>query len=418
MNILRIPEKLQPLFSPKRYKVMHGGRGGGKSWAAAGVLLVLAAQKPLRILCAREIQRSIRESVYRLLCDRIQDIGLSWFYTITDTEIRGENGSLFVFSGLQNHTVESIKSFEGVDIVWVEEAQTVGKKSWQLLSPTIRKPGSEIWLTLNPDMEEDETWQRFIASPETDDAWRVKINWNDNPWFTEELELERVKCQRLFPEDYENIWEGKPKRTADGAIYPHEIDAVYAENRIREVPYDPLLLAHTVWDLGFNDAMSIGFVQRGPTEMRVIDHIEDSHKPLSWYVGEIEKRPYRYGIDFLPHDGASRSHQTGKSTQQLLMEMGRKSVVCLSQTPVEEGIKAARMMFPRCYFDCDKTTRLMECLKHYRRDIERKTGEARLPLHDEFCHSADCFRYIAMAEPMMKNEEHDYHEAPPPDWRT
>jgi phage terminase large subunit len=417
MLTLQIPEKLQPLLQPKRYKIMHGGRGGAKSYTVAGVLLVMATQKPLRILCAREIQKSMRESVYRLLCDRIQEIGLSWFYTITDTEIRGENGSLFIFSGLQDHTVSSIKSYEGIDIVWVEEAQAVGKKSWTILIPTIRKPGSEIWVTLNPDMEEDDTYQRFIACPETDDIWRTEINWNDNPWFPETLELERVKCQKLNPDEYPYIWEGKPRRTADGAIYPHEIDAVYAENRIREVPYDPVLLVHTVWDLGFNDAMSIGFVQRGPTEMRIIDHIEDSHKPLSWYVAEIEKRPYRYGIDFLPHDGASKSHQTGKSTQQLLMEMGRKSVVCLSQMPVEEGIKAVRMMFPRCYFDLDKTKRLIECLKHYRRDIERKTGEANKPLHSEHSHAADCFRYIAMAEPMMKNEANDYEEAEAPDWR-
>jgi phage terminase large subunit len=417
MGTLRIPDKLQPLFSPKRYKIMYGGRGGGKSWAAAGVLLVMAAQKPLRVLCTREIQKSMRESVYRLLCDRIQDIGLGWFYTVTETEIRGQNGSLFVFSGLQDHTVESIKSYEGIDIVWVEEAQTVGRKSWTILIPTIRKRGSEIWVTLNPDMEEDDTYQRFVGCPESDDLWRTEINWNDNPWFPETLELERVKCQKLDPDDYPNIWEGKPKRTADGAIYPHEIEALYSENRIRDVPYDPILPVHTVWDLGYNDAMSIGFIQRGPTDIRVIDHIEDDHKALDWYVGEIEKRPYRWGTDFLPHDGQAKSQQTGKSTQQLLREMGRKNVVCLSLISVEEGIKQARMLFPKCYFDKGKTTRLIECLKRYRRDIDRKTGEARLPLHDEYSHSADMWRYVAMAVPFMSNDDYEYAPEPPKDWR-
>jgi phage terminase large subunit len=417
MGTLQIPEKLKPLLNPRRYKIMYGGRGGGKSWAVAGALLVQAAQRPLRILCTREIQKSMRESVYRLLCDRIQEIGLGWFYTVTDTEIRGGNGSLFVFSGLQDHTVESIKSYEGIDIVWVEEAQTVGRKSWKTLIPTIRKRESEIWATLNPDMEEDDTYQRFIACPETPDLWRTEINWSDNPWFSETLELERVKCQKLNPDEYDNIWEGKPKRTADGAIYPHEIEALYRENRIRDVPYDPILPVHTVWDLGYGDAMAICFIQRGPTEVRVIDHIEDRHKLYSYFVEQINKRPYYWGIDFLPHDGKSGNAFTGKDAQQTLLDLGRRNVVVLPRLNIEEGIRQARMLFYRSYFDRDKTARLIDCLKHYRRDIDRKTGTARLPLHDDHSHSADCWRYVAMAEPMMCNDIGDYEEAEAPDWR-
>ena len=146
-----LPEKLEPLYQPRRYKVMHGGRGGGESHGVAQVLLDIGARTPLRILCAREIQKSMRDSVHRLLKDYIIKLGLESFYEVLDNEIRGLNGSLFLFSGLQSHTVDSIKSFEGVDIVWVEEAHGVSKKSWDVLTPTIRKAGSEIWLTLNPD---------------------------------------------------------------------------------------------------------------------------------------------------------------------------------------------------------------------------------------------------------------------------
>ena len=124
---------------------MWGGRGGGKSHSVAAALLAMAASKKMRILCAREVQKSMRDSVHRLLKDQIERLGLGGFYLVLDNEIRGQNGSLFVFAGLQSHTVDSIKSFEGVDIVWVEEAHSVSKKSWDVLIPTIRKDGSEIW---------------------------------------------------------------------------------------------------------------------------------------------------------------------------------------------------------------------------------------------------------------------------------
>lgn len=415
---LQITEKLEGLFTPRRYKVMHGGRGGGKSWAVAAALLVLAADRPLRILCAREVQKSMRDSVHRLLKDTIVRLGLQDFYEVLDTEIRGANGSMFLFSGLQSHTVDSIKSFEGVDVVWVEEAHGVSKKSWDVLIPTIRKDGSEIWLTLNPDMDTDETYQRFIATP-SPDTWVCEINWRDNPWFPEVLNQERLKAKRsMLLEDYEHIWEGKPRTVAEGAIYRHEIQALYAENRVARVPYDPLLQVHTVWDLGWNDAMTIGFVQRSPMDVRIIDYIEDSHRTLDWYVAQIERRPYRWGHDYLPHDGRTRNFQTGKSTEDLLREMGRKPIV-LAQTSVEEGIKAARMLFPRCYFDQDKTSRLLECLKRYRRALHTQTGEPMGPLHDEFSHGSDMFRYIGQAVPVMPaSMEQNYEEPPPPDWRT
>ena len=417
---LTLPIKLAPLYEPKRYKVMHGGRGGGKSHGVAQVLLDMAARKPLRILCAREIQKSMRDSVHRLLKDYIIRLGLTAFFEVLDTEIRGVNGSLFLFSGLQSHTVDSIKSFEGVDIVWVEEAHGVSKKSWDVLIPTIRKEGSEIWLTLNPDMDTDDTYVRFIAAP-SDDTWVCEINWRDNPWFPEVLNEERKKAKRSSTaEDYEHIWEGKPRRVAEGAIYRHEIDDLYASGRVCPVPYDPLLPVHTIWDLGWNDAMTITFVQRGPQDVRIIDYIEDSHRTLDWYVAQIEKRPYRWGTDYLPHDGRTRNFQTGKSTEEQLRAMGRRSVVVLAQTSVEEGIKAARLLFPRCYFDQIKTARLVECLKRYRRDLHTKTGEPMAPLHDEFSHGADNFRYIGQAVNQMRSshDRTDYQEAPAPDWRT
>ena len=414
----QFPRKLLPLFKPKRYKVLYGGRGGAKSWGVARALIAMAAERPVRILCAREVQKSMKDSVHRLLKDQITSLDLDSEFDVFDTEIRGVNGSLFLFAGLQSHTVDSIKSFEGVDIVWVEEGHGVSTKSWETLIPTIRKDGSEIWVTMNPDMDTDDTYQRFIATP-SDDTWACEVNWRDNPWFPLVLEQEREKAERsMLREDYEHIWEGKPRRVADGAIYRYEIESLYLDGRVRDVPYDPLLPVHTAWDLGWNDAMTIILVQRGPTEIRIIGYIEDSNRTLDWYVAELSKFPYRWGNDYIPHDGRTRNFQTGKSTEELLRSMGRSPIV-LAQTSVEEGIKAARMVFPRCYFDKAKTARLLECLKRYRRDTHQKTNEPTTPLHDEFSHGADSFRYCAQAVDRMASEFAPAYKAPPPpDWRT
>lgn len=394
---IQVPAVLQGLYQPRRYKVMHGGRGGGKSHTVAQVLLEMGTREPLRILCAREVQKSMRDSVHRLLKDYIVRLGLTGFYEVLDTEIRGANGTLFLFTGLQSHTVDSIKSFEGVDRVWIEEAHAISKKSLDTLVPTIRKEGSEIWMTLNPDMETDEVYQRYIASP-SDDTWVVQVNWRDNPWFPQVLGEERRKARRtMLDEDYRHIWEGKARRVAAGAIYRHEIEALYADRRACNVPYDPRLPVHTVWDLGWNDAMTIAMVQVGPQDVRIIDYIEDSHRTLDWYVAQLERKPYRWGVDYLPHDARAGNLQTGKSTEQMLRELGRRQVVVTNACSVEEGIKAARMMFPRTYFDQAKTARLLECLKRYRRSIHSTTGEAMGPLHDEYSHGADAFRYTALA---------------------
>ena len=399
-----MPDKLEMLFHPARYKVVHGGRGSGKSWGFARALLIMGTQEPIRWLCAREVQKSIKDSVHRLLTDQIQDMGLGQFYEVLETEIRGRNGSLFLFAGLAQHTVESIKSFEGCDGVWVEEAQVVTKRSWDVLTPTIRKDESEIWLSLNPDMETDETYQRFVANPPSD-AVVVQMNWRDNPWFPEVLEKERQDTLRRDPDNYDNIWEGVPRRVSVGAIYKLEIERLYEDKRVRPVPYDPLLPVDTVWDLGWADSMTIGMWQRTGAEVRCIDYIEESGYTLDWYVGQLEKRPYRWGQDFIPHDGRAKDFKTGKSTEEILKALGRK-VAVLGQDGVEEGIKQARMMFSRCYIEHDKCARLLECLKRYRRAIPQATGEPGAPLHDEFSHGADMFRYAAMAVDRMG--------APPP----
>jgi phage terminase large subunit len=211
------PEKLEFLFAPKRYKVVHGGRGSGKSWGVARALLILAVQSKVRVLCTREIQKSIKDSVHRLLSDQIEAMGLGAFFEVLQTEIRAKNGSQFLFAGLANTTAESIKSFEGCKIVWVEEAQTVSDRSWEILIPTIRAKGSEIWVTFNPSEETDPTYQRFVVNTPPN-ATVQTLNWNDNPWFPDELKKEKDYLYSVDPEAAEHVWGGNTRRITDAQV--------------------------------------------------------------------------------------------------------------------------------------------------------------------------------------------------------
>ena len=398
--IAQFPEKLKFLFAPSRYKVAYGGRGSGKSWGFARALLLQAASKPLRVLCAREIQKSIKQSVHTLLSDQIQALGLGAFYEVLESEIRGKNGSNFSFAGLATNTVESIKSFEGCDIVWVEEAQTVSKKSWDILIPTIRKPNSEIWASFNPDLDTDDTYQRFVVNTPPD-AVVVKMNYSDNAWFPDVLEDERVHCKATNP-DYENIWEGNCKAAKDGAIYASEIREAQENGRVTNVPYDPMLKVHVVMDLGWNDSMSVILVQRGLSDVRVIGHIEDDHRTLDSYSAQLKSLSYNWGEMYLPHDGQSKDFKSGTSAEEIMRKQGW-NVRIIPRADIEHGIKIARMNFHRVYFD-KSVTRLLECLKNYRRSINSNTNEPGAPLHDEYSHSADAFRYMCVALDSMKNE--------------
>lgn len=204
---VEIPEKLLCFTEPSRYKVAHGGRGGGKSWAVARLLLALGMSRPLRVLCTREVQKSLKESVHRLLADQVGAMGLDTFYDVQATTIKGANGTEFLFAGLQDHTVDSIKSYEGVDIAWVEEAHSVSALSWQILTPTIRKPGSEIWVTFNPTLDDDPVYQRFVVRDDPQ-AVVVQINWRDNPWFPDVLDVERRALKAVNEDLYAHVWEG------------------------------------------------------------------------------------------------------------------------------------------------------------------------------------------------------------------
>lgn len=388
------PQKLSILFDKARYKVLYGGRGGAKSWGIARALLIIGAQKPTRVLCAREFQTSIKDSVHKLLSDQIFAMGLEDFYEITQNTIRGKNGSEFNFVGLKNN-VSNIKSFEGVDICWVEEAQTTSKLSWNVLIPTIRKEGSEIWVSFNPELETDETFQRFVVNP-PEGAIVQKINWSDNPWFPETLRLEKDALYARDREAYNTVWEGVCRQTVDGAIFAKEMVAAEMDGRITRVPYDPIKPVHAVFDLGWSDATAIWFVQFIGMETRLIRYIENNQQTISWYLAEMQKYNYVYDTLWLPHDAAAKNLGTGKSIEEIVRATGM-NVRILPRVPITDSINAARTIFAKCYFDRENTHQGLQCLRHYRYDVDPDTKMfSKTPLHDNYSHGADAFRYIGL----------------------
>ena len=188
MSTLRIsvPRKLKPLLGPKRYKGAYGGRGGAKSHFFAEQVVLRCLVRPTRVVCIREVQNSIKDSVRQLLIDKIEKLGVSTAFEVLESEIRGPNGSLIVFKGMQSYNAANIKSLEAYDIAWVEEAQTLSQHSLDLLRPTLRKEGSELWFSWNPRFKTDPVDAFFRKSP-PEDAISVLVNWRDNPWFPDVL---------------------------------------------------------------------------------------------------------------------------------------------------------------------------------------------------------------------------------------
>ena len=216
---IQLPKWSEILFDESaRYIAVKGGRGSGKSRSVATALNLRAAAKPLRILCVREIQKSIRDSSKRLLDDDAERIGLTSFYNSLETEVRGANGSLFLFAGLR-HNIDSIKSMEGIDICWVEEAQSVSKTSLETLIPTIRKPGSQIIFTWNPKHESDPIEEMFGRDDLPPDSRLHTVNYTDNPWFPDVLQKEAAYDLSRDPEKYNHVWMGGYLRNSESRVF-------------------------------------------------------------------------------------------------------------------------------------------------------------------------------------------------------
>lgn len=214
---INLPVAFRELLSPARYKIWYGGRAGVKSWSFAQALLLIGMRRTSRMLCAREYQASLADSVKSLLDDLIARLKLRPFYKSRKTYIEGRNGTEFKFSGLRVNPTE-LKSFEGADYCWVEEGQRVSAYSWDILIPTIRKPDSEIWCSFNPDLATDPTYKRFVLQTPPSSIVR-KVGYRDNPWFSSVLEMERLHMLETDPEAYRWIWEGECRTVSEACVF-------------------------------------------------------------------------------------------------------------------------------------------------------------------------------------------------------
>ena len=394
----KLPEAFMELFKPHRYKVFYGGRGGAKSQSFAIALLMTGRQRKIRVLCAREIQKSIDESVKQLLEDEIDRLGLRGFYTSTKMEIRGANGTTFIFSGLRIN-VESLKSFKGVTHCWIEEAETVSERSLDIIGPTIREEGSEIWISFNPDRVQAPVWQRFVVRQPPTGSYVRKVGWRDNPWFPAVLEQERLDCLRTDPEKYDWIWEGNPRLVAEGSYYGKLLQTAQNQGRIGSVPVDPGLPVHTAWDLGIADSTAIWFFQYLPAghtgEWRFVDYYEANGEGLAHYASVLNQKGYRYGQHIGPHDLAVRELGSGKSRIETARTLGLTFTIARN-LPVMDGIEAVRQVLAAAWFDRERCGKGLACLWGYQRAYNEDLACFNpSPLHDWTSHGADALRYAA-----------------------
>lgn len=370
------PKAFQMLFRPSRYKVMYGGRGSGKSWSVAKALLILGYGKPLQVLCAREIQRSISDSVHRLLCQQIDEMGLADFYEITRDAIRGKNGTVFTFKGLRFNAQE-IKSMEGIDICWVEEAQAVSAESWDVLIPTIRKPGSEIWITFNPLDEDAPTYQRFVIAPPPG-AVVKKINYTDNPFFPEVLRQEMEWLKSKDYQAYLHIWCGECRKYSNALVF-----GGYFEVEDFETPRDAV----------FNYGADWGFASDPTTLIRCF--IKDKTLYIdqeAWAIGcEIDHTPALFDRV----EGSRRwPIKADNARPETISYMRRHGFNIRGakkwQGSVEDGIEHLKtyniVIHPRCQHTIDE-------FNHYSYKTDKQTGDILPLVLDAWNHCIDALRY-------------------------
>lgn len=415
---INLPRKARDTLVPEitgtgkrvRSRVLYGGRDSAKSHSIGRMLLARGRARKERILCTREVQKSIADSVHQLLSDLIVLMGLEDFYEVQQHYILGKNGTQIAFHGLSGQTAASLKSYEGTTICWVEEAQTITKRSWDLLEPTIRAPGSEIWVSFNPDMDTDETYKRYVINP-PDDALVTMINWQDNPWRSEVLDSARERMQREAPDDYAHIYGGMCRPAVEGAIYYKEVSRLRADGRLCNVPYDPMLKVHVVADLGRNDFMALLLTQRLSSEIRVIRYIEDRMRDIPSYHQELTDLKLNWGKMWLPHDAraktlTSASNPLGASAEEQFQKLGWK-VEIIENVDLEQGIRKTREVFPRVSVDKTNASELVSRLGRYRRRVNAD-GQASTPMHNDDSNGADGFRYLALTADQMTND----NEAP------
>lgn len=422
---LEVPEKLLPLIQPARYKAAHGGRGGAKSHFFAEQLVLRCYAETSKAVCIREVQESIKDSVKALIEAKIQKLGLGEFFEVLTTEIRGKNGSLIIFKGMQSYNAENIKSLEGFDIAWVEEAQSLSDVSLRMLRPTLRKEGSELWFSWNPRHDTDAVDKFLRGSNRPKDSIVIEVNWQDNPWFPEVLRHEKDQDYLADPEMADHVWGGNYEIVSEGAYYARLLVAAEKDGRVGHFPYDPRRPTITAWDIGVDDYTVVWFIQEDGLSATAIDYYEASgdgaDDVISTALPELfippkqdirfahwtkeqaladlgRSEPFKYREHFLPHDIKAREWGAGaRSRVETVSALGLKNIRKGVATNPSDRVNAVRRILPVTRFNLTPRVQLgMQRLRRYRRKWNDALQTYTTPEHDENSHGADGFGEFAI----------------------
>ena len=335
---------------------------------------------------------------------------LADYYEIGEKFIRSKDGRItYTFAGLRR-SLDSIKSQSRILIAWVDEAESVSGRAWDLLMPTVREEdksigfNSEIWVTWNPESKYSATHERFRESFPSNSKI-VALQWQDNDWFPDILNEQRLEDKDKRPDMYEHIWEGGYLVYSEGAYYSTELRRAKDEDRITKVRYDRGKGVITAWDLGIGDSTSIVFAQFIGAEVHIIDFYEASGAGLEHYVKVLQDKGYVYDQHVLPHDVRVRELGSGKSRVEMLEELGIHNIDIAPQLLIDDGIQQVRTLLDKCYFDEVSCEKLIDSLLAYSREWDDNGMTWRMrPKHDWSSHACDAMRYLAIGyKPFFEN---------------
>lgn len=434
-----IPEKLVPVFEGSAdYRGAYGGRGAAKTIAFAKMAIaeiMRPSERPWRFLCGRELQKSLKDSVFSVIASEIGVMGVDSEFEVGKEFIRAKNGNEFLFYGLKSNIAE-VKGLHGVRRTWLEEAQKVSQSSLTYLIPTVMRdfPDCELWATWNPDDEDDPIHKMFVT--DADETIRcVKINYTDNPWFPESLNKVRLRDLKNNPSRYDWIWNGNFNINAEGAVYTKWLNAREEAGAFRKDLYNPALPVHTAWDIGYSDYTTIWWYQAILGEIRLIDFYENNREGVVHYISQLlgieieisgataegkliftlgkaiegleHRRDYKYGKHFVPHDCAHKLFAAnGRSVVQQAHDLGVNMFV-IPAIAQQSQIDVARATLPQCWFDPVRCADGIRSLRKYHFPFdEDKNRYKDDPVHDWSSHACDAFELLSQAQRMpMKEDE-------------
>lgn len=398
---VQLPEYAGLCWEDYRHLALYGGRGGAKSWTVAEYLLIDGAEQERRVAGCREIQRNISESVKQGLDDGIARLGMQDFYESTQDKIYGlRNNTLFTFMGLWRNP-QGIKSLEGYDRCWIEEANRASQRSIDILTPTLRKEGSRFLWTWNPEYDFDPVDRMFRgASPPPRSIVR-RVGWQDNPWFPSDLREQMEALYASDPDKAEHIYGGEYVKAVEGAYYAKALRLAREQQRFVTLAVDGNFGVRAYWDLGHTDATAVWVVQFVGERINVLDYCEGLGQPPGYYMNWLRAQGHEGCVCVLPHDGAAvhPDNPVAMSYESQLKSAGFHPRVIRNQGKgaAIQRKDAVLRVFPRIWFDEDRTREGVRALGHYhekRSEDERNVGMG--PEHDWSSHGADAFGLMAI----------------------